>query len=365
MKRTARTYFLVTALAVFIGLPMLLYILGDTPRRSLLKETISVLTLLSFSLMLCQFFLARSNAVLLELFRPRRIQKVHKVIAYGAVGVFLVHPFLIVLPRYFEAGVKPWDALITMLTSFDSLGVLLGLAAWVLMVVILVTSMFRIALIKRFSMLLSPLALLPQRADGDLHRHRPLARDRAWPSHRHRDGRVHDHARGDRNPDARAALLGHKARVPPGVSRERRKQIMTRSQDASAITRREFLALSAGTAAAVALGAAWAQNNVELDPAAVFNADHATDVLVIGGGMAGLFAAVKAHDAGAGTMIVSKGRLGSSGMTPFAKGFFTYRSRDRGRFGGRVRRRRIALVAWHQQSRLHQAAGRTLPGPGA
>lgn len=153
MKPTARTCFLVTALAVFIGLPTLFYILGDTPRRSLLKEAISVLTLLSFSLMLGQFFLARSNAVLLELFRPRRIQKVHKVIAYGAVGVFLVHPFLIVLPRYFEAGVKPLDALITMLTSFDSLGVLLGLAAWVLMIVILVTSMFRIALIKRFSML--------------------------------------------------------------------------------------------------------------------------------------------------------------------------------------------------------------------
>ena len=99
---------------------------------------------------------------------------------------------------------------------------------------------------------------------------------------------------------------------------------MTHSHDASTITRREFLALSAGAAASVAIGTAWAQNNVELDPTAIFNTDHATDVLVIGGGMAGLFAAVKAHDAGAGTMIVSKGRLGSSGMTPFAKGFFIY-----------------------------------------
>ena len=151
MKPNAQTYFLVTALAVFIGLPMLIYSLGDAPRRSPLKETISVLTLLAFSMMLCQFFLARSNELLLELFRPRQIQKVHKVIAYGAVGVFLVHPFLIVLPRYFEAGVKPGDALTTMLTTFDSLGVLLGLAAWGLMVVVLVTSMFRMALVKRLS----------------------------------------------------------------------------------------------------------------------------------------------------------------------------------------------------------------------
>ena len=40
--------------------------------------------------------------------------------------------------------------------------------------------------------------------------------------------------------------------------------------------------------------------------------------------MAGLFAAVKAHDAGAKVMMVSKGRLGSSGLTPFAKGIFSY-----------------------------------------
>lgn len=50
------------------------------------------------------------------------------------------------------------------------------------------------------------------------------------------------------------------------------------------------------------------------------------DVLVIGGGMAGLFAAIRAHDQGATTMIVSKGRLGSSGLTPFAKGIFSYDS---------------------------------------
>ncbi len=49
-----------------------------------------------------------------------------------------------------------------------------------------------------------------------------------------------------------------------------------------------------------------------------------TDVLVIGSGIAGLFAAVKAHDAGAKVMMVSKGRLGSSGLTPFGKGVFSY-----------------------------------------
>ncbi|WP_372802921.1 FAD-binding protein [Paracoccus seriniphilus] len=88
--------------------------------------------------------------------------------------------------------------------------------------------------------------------------------------------------------------------------------------------RRQFLALGGAGIAALGTAVAWAQNKVEFDPGTVTNSDYTTDVLVIGGGMAGLFAAVKAHDAGARTMIVSKGRLGSSGLTPFAKGFFTF-----------------------------------------
>ncbi|MBY8977944.1 FAD-binding protein [Rhodobacteraceae bacterium NNCM2] len=101
---------------------------------------------------------------------------------------------------------------------------------------------------------------------------------------------------------------------------------MTNANSDLSPSRRQFLALS-GTAmgvAAMGLGAAWAENKVEFDPDGVTNSDHTTDVLVIGGGMAGLFAAVKAHDAGARAMIVSKGRLGSSGLTPFAKGFFVF-----------------------------------------
>lgn len=100
---------------------------------------------------------------------------------------------------------------------------------------------------------------------------------------------------------------------------------MTETPDTPNLNRREFLALSGAAAGLGAIGlAGWTSNSVELDPDTITNADFTTDVLVIGGGMAGLFAAVKAHDAGASTMIVSKGRLGSSGLTPFAKGFFVY-----------------------------------------
>lgn len=152
MKLTARTSAIIAALAVFVGLPLLLYALGDTPRRSALKESMSILTLLAFSMMLGQYFLARSNEALLSLFEPSQIQKVHKVIAYSAVAVILLHPALIVLPRYFEAGVKPWNAFVTMITTLDSLGVLLGLAAWILLLVLTTTAFFRRPLIPRFSL---------------------------------------------------------------------------------------------------------------------------------------------------------------------------------------------------------------------
>ncbi len=48
------------------------------------------------------------------------------------------------------------------------------------------------------------------------------------------------------------------------------------------------------------------------------------DVLVVGGGMAGVFAAVKAHDNGAKVILVDKGTVGKSGQTPFARGIFRF-----------------------------------------
>ncbi len=49
-----------------------------------------------------------------------------------------------------------------------------------------------------------------------------------------------------------------------------------------------------------------------------------TDILVIGGGMAGVFAAVKSRDKGLDVVLVEKGSIGRSGLTPFARGFRWY-----------------------------------------
>ncbi|RMF96332.1 MAG: FAD-binding protein, partial [Planctomycetota bacterium] len=90
------------------------------------------------------------------------------------------------------------------------------------------------------------------------------------------------------------------------------------------MSRREFVAYTGGAVGVLALAGAFAKNLAKIDVRSVGAATHRCDVLVVGGGMAALFAAVKAHDAGAKVVLVSKGRVGSSGQTPFAKGIFVY-----------------------------------------
>lgn len=104
---------------------------------------------------------------------------------------------------------------------------------------------------------------------------------------------------------------------------------MKKEQDDKGLSRRQFVAIAGGAAGLAALGSmgflsGFTENNLEIDPDKINLQEIQTDVLVIGGGIAGVFAAVKAHDAGAKVLLVSKGGLGSSGQTPFAKGIFVF-----------------------------------------
>jgi len=95
------------------------------------------------------------------------------------------------------------------------------------------------------------------------------------------------------------------------------------------LSRRQFLGLAGGvvgaaTLASIGLNVHWSKNEREVDLNTIEYKENESDILVIGGGIAGLFAAVKGYDAGAKVLMVSKGRLGTSGQTPFAKGIFVY-----------------------------------------
>lgn len=134
---------MIAFIAITIAIPLLIYTLGDFPRPTPLKEIISVFTILAFFIMVGQFFLSRANNGVLKGHKMWKVSRLHKVIGYIFTGILLFHPFFIVLPRYFEAGLDPKEALLTMLTTFDSKGVILGLCAWCLMLIIGGTSLLR------------------------------------------------------------------------------------------------------------------------------------------------------------------------------------------------------------------------------
>ncbi|TKG92865.1 FAD/NAD(P)-binding:oxidoreductase [Puteibacter caeruleilacunae] len=143
MENKLKTYNRIAAVVAFIGLPIFLWTLSDVPSRTFLKDAISLLTLIAFSCMLMQFYLARSNNKLLKVHRMGSVMKWHKAIGYVFVTVLLFHPLLIVVPRYFEAGIEREEAFVRMITTFDNPGIVLGLIAWCLMLILGLTSMLR------------------------------------------------------------------------------------------------------------------------------------------------------------------------------------------------------------------------------
>jgi len=143
MTETRKKNTLVPAVFVFVGLPVLFWALGDFPRRTVLKESLSMGTLLAFSLVLGTFFLTRGNRAAVTSLTMRTTVTLHKVIGYVAVAVLLLHPFFIVIPRYFESGVAPKEAFVTMITTWQSPGIVWGIVAWCLLLILGVSSLLR------------------------------------------------------------------------------------------------------------------------------------------------------------------------------------------------------------------------------
>jgi predicted ferric reductase len=143
MNKPTNKLDIVSAIIIFAGLPVLFYATGDFPRRTILKESISVLTILGLCLMAGQFFMTRSNNYLPGSYNLGKVIKIHKIIGYSSVSIFLVHPLLFVFPRYFEAGLVPEDCLVAILSTYSNFGVVSGIVAWVLMFILVTTAFFR------------------------------------------------------------------------------------------------------------------------------------------------------------------------------------------------------------------------------
>jgi predicted ferric reductase len=151
MSETTKKSLHLPVLAFFFVAPLLIWAMGDYPERTALKETLSVLTLLSFSLVLGLFYLARPNSRVAKNVVFRKMLNWHKYVGYCAVTILLVHPFLLVVPRYFEAGTDPGESFVTILTTFSSSGIIFGLIAWALMLLLGLTSFIRSALPMKYT----------------------------------------------------------------------------------------------------------------------------------------------------------------------------------------------------------------------
>jgi len=131
------------SLLFLIIIPMLVVGITDNfMERSILKEVFSIVTILAFFQLIGQFFWARTNRSAVKQLTMSRVLKYHKFIGYTFVVIMFFHPLYVVIPRFFEAGVSPVDAFITMITTMNT-GIVLGIIAWSLMLVLGITSFIR------------------------------------------------------------------------------------------------------------------------------------------------------------------------------------------------------------------------------
>lgn len=127
----------------FISVPLYLYFFGYFPRRTTLMETLSIVTIIAFSLLLSQFFTSRLNYKLMKQIRMVNVVTIHKFIGYFFISVILLHPFFIITPKFFDNGVTPSDAFVRLVTTFSSIGVIVGFISYATMLILMITAFFR------------------------------------------------------------------------------------------------------------------------------------------------------------------------------------------------------------------------------
>ena len=142
MNTNMNNHFFRQSIAVFASIPLLIWALENAFKRSILKESLSVITILIFCQMIGLFFLSRSYKYAVKTMKMGQMIKLHKMIGYTCVSIMLMHPVFIIMPKLFESGVATAHAFITIITTLNP-GVILGITAWPLMLVLAITSLTR------------------------------------------------------------------------------------------------------------------------------------------------------------------------------------------------------------------------------
>lgn len=139
-----KTYQTILLIFLFIALPIVLYFTGDFPQRSVLMECLSMMTLISYFIMILQFFLSRVGLSILHEYKMSKMVKWHKTLGYIFTGILFLHPLFIIVPRYYDSGLDPINAFLLIINQYDTnFAIASGLLAWALMLVIGLTAFFR------------------------------------------------------------------------------------------------------------------------------------------------------------------------------------------------------------------------------
>ena len=142
-KQIIQNKFFRQSLLLFTVLPLLIICtMSNFMQRSTLKEVFSIITIVALYQLIGQFYWVRTNKSAVKDLTMAKVVSYHKFIGYLFIIILLFHPFSIVIPRFFESGVSPLDAFITMVTTMN-LGIILGIVAWVLLWALALTSFFR------------------------------------------------------------------------------------------------------------------------------------------------------------------------------------------------------------------------------
>ncbi|MFA7289965.1 MAG: ferric reductase-like transmembrane domain-containing protein [Melioribacteraceae bacterium] len=150
MLEKIKQYNLIWIIVFLVGVPLFIWATGEVHQKAFYKEAISVVTILAFFFLIGQSYLTRGYRVFIQKLKMSRLLKLHKIFGYVFVSVIVLHPLYIVLPKFFDNGITPYDAFITMLTTFESTGIILGIVSWILLVTLAITSIIRSRLFKNY-----------------------------------------------------------------------------------------------------------------------------------------------------------------------------------------------------------------------
>lgn len=127
-------------LLFFAGVPVLLAMAQGVPAKNTFQLAVLLTSTGAFGLLLGLFWLSRLLPRGLVKMKYAGTLRWHKYIGYAAGAFFMLHPFLMVVRRFWVVESNPVDNFMLMLKSPL---MLTGIMAWVLLLVIVVLAFFR------------------------------------------------------------------------------------------------------------------------------------------------------------------------------------------------------------------------------